>query len=84
MNGSATELLANGVATTDIPVMRGTWTLETERFRAMSADEKVRLAHALWTEAREVIAAGVRARYPTWSEDQVAARVRELMRDAGA
>ncbi len=57
---------------------------QTERVRAMSADEKVRLAHALWEEARAVTAAGVRATHPAWSEKQVATRVRELMRDAGA
>jgi hypothetical protein len=54
-----------------------------ERFRTMSADEKVRLAHALWIETRNVTLAGVRARHPEWSDQQVAARVRELMRDAG-
>lgn len=55
-----------------------------ERFRAMTADEKVRLSHALWVEARDVTAAGVRARHPDWTEEEVAARVRELMRDGGA
>jgi hypothetical protein len=50
----------------------------------MSADEKVRLSHALWIEARNVTAAGVRGRHPDWSDVQVAARVRELMRDAGS
>ena len=57
---------------------------QQERIRAMSADEKVRVAHQLWVEARAVLAAGVRARYPHWSEQQVASRVRERMRDAGA
>jgi hypothetical protein len=57
---------------------------QAERFRAMTADEKVRLSHALWVEARDVTAAGVRARHPDWTEEEVAARVRELMRDGGA
>lgn len=57
---------------------------QTERFRTMTADEKVRLSQALWVEARAVTTAGVRGRHPGWSEEQVAARVRELMRDAGA
>jgi hypothetical protein len=57
---------------------------QAERLRAMTADEKVRLSHALWLEARNVAAAGVRARHPDWSDEQVAAQVRELMRDAGA
>jgi hypothetical protein len=57
---------------------------QTERIRAMTADEKFRITHALWMEARDVIAGGVRARHPDWSPEQVVAQVRELMRDAGA
>jgi len=56
---------------------------QAERLRAMTADEKVRLSHALWVEARNVTAAGVRGRHPDWSAEQIATRVRELMRDAG-
>ena len=56
---------------------------QTERIRAMTADEKFRVAHALWVEARDVIAAGVSVRHPAWSSAQVTAKVRELMRDAG-
>ena len=56
---------------------------QNDRIRAMTADEKVRLSHALWLEARTVTAAGVRGRNPDWSDEQVAERVRELMRDAG-
>ena len=59
-------------------------TRQVERLRAMTADEKVRLSHALWLEARSLMAAGVRARHPDWSDEQVATEVRELMRDAGA
>lgn len=57
---------------------------QTERIRAMTADEKVRISNALWFEARSVATAGERARHPEWSEEQLAVRVRELMRDAGA
>ena len=57
---------------------------QADRLRAMTADEKVRLAHALWVEAREIAAAGVRARHPDWTAEQVAAGVRELMRGARA
>jgi hypothetical protein len=57
---------------------------QAQRIREMTADQKVRLSHALWVEARNVTAAGVRGRHPQWSDAQVAARVRELMRDAGA
>lgn len=57
---------------------------QAQRIREMTADEKVRLSHALRVEARNVTAAGVKGRHPDWSDAQVAARVRELMRDAGA
>ena len=57
---------------------------QLERIRAMSADEKVRISHALWLEAREVLAAGVRAQFPASTDAQAADRVREVMRDAGA
>lgn len=57
---------------------------QTERIRSMTADEKVRLSHALWMEARRLVAAGVRASNPDWSDLQIAARVREIMSDAGA
>ncbi|HVT40726.1 MAG TPA: hypothetical protein VHE78_16925 [Gemmatimonadaceae bacterium] len=57
---------------------------QVDRFRAMTADEKVRISHALWIETRIVVSAGVRGTHPDWSDEQVAARVRELMRDAGA
>jgi hypothetical protein len=57
---------------------------QLECIRTMSADEKVRISHELWLEARAVLAAGVRARSPEWTEEHLAARVRELMRDAGA
>jgi len=56
---------------------------QTERIRAMTADEKVRLSHALWLEAKRVTAAGVQATHPEWSTERIAARVQELMSDAG-
>jgi hypothetical protein len=57
---------------------------QTERIRQMSADDKVRIAHGLWLEARAAIEAGVRGAHADWKEPDVAARVRELMSDAGA
>jgi hypothetical protein len=57
---------------------------QTERIRSMTADEKVRLSHALWVEARRLVAAGVLASNPDWSDLQIAARIREIMSDAGA
>jgi hypothetical protein len=58
-------------------------TRQIERIREMSANEKVRLSHALWLQAWNAAAAGVRARHPKWTEAEVAQRVRALMRDAG-
>lgn len=49
----------------------------------MTADEKVRVAHGLWLEAWSAASAGVRAQHPEWTSQQVAERVRDLMRDAG-
>ena len=57
--------------------------IQRDRIKAMSAEEKVHLAQALWEEAWRVAAAGVRARHPDWTEDLIRTRVRELMRDAG-
>lgn len=68
----------------DIPRMESALERQAERFRAMTADEKVRLSEALWVEARAVTIAGVRGRHPGWSEEEIATRVRELMRDAHA
>ena len=67
----------------DIPQMTTALAFQAERIRAMTADEKVRVAHALWVQTREVLSSGVRARNPEYSTAQVALRVRELMRDAG-
>jgi hypothetical protein len=53
--------------------------VQRERIRAMTADEKVRIAHALWVETRDVLESGVRARNPGLNDEQVANRVRELM-----
>ncbi len=65
-------------------IMDTALTRQTERLRAMTADEKVRLSHALWLEARSVLAAGIRGTHPEWSDEKIVTRVRELMRDAGA
>lgn len=63
--------------------MRPELDVQIARIRAMSPDEKFRISHALWLEAREALAAGVRMRHPDWSLDEIAREVRELMRDAG-
>jgi hypothetical protein len=57
---------------------------ELARLRAMTATEKVATMHALWRQAWSLAEAGVRGRHPDWSEDQVAAEVRELLRRSAA
>jgi hypothetical protein len=41
---------------------------QTERIRAMTADEKVRVSHALWLEAKRVMATGVQATHPEFQD----------------
>jgi hypothetical protein len=53
---------------------------ELARLRAMSASEKVAVMHALWRQAWALTSAGVRARNPGWSPDQVEAAVRDIFR----
>ena len=64
--------------------MNAALAFQIERIRGMTADEKVRVAHVLWAQARDTLASGVRARNPEFSTAQVADRVRELMSDVGA
>jgi hypothetical protein len=52
--------------------------LELTRLRAMSATEKVAVMHALWRQAWSLAEAGVRARHPTWSAEQVEEEVRRI------
>lgn len=52
-----------------------------ERLRTMSLDQ--RFAHGLrfLKSTRDLLLAGVRARHPVWSEQQIAAEARRLMSD---
>jgi hypothetical protein len=54
--------------------------LELTRLRAMSATDKVASMHALWRQAWSLTVAGVQARHPDWSAEQVEAEVREIFR----
>jgi hypothetical protein len=54
--------------------------LELMRLRAMTATEKVAVMHALWRQAWSLSAAGVRARHPAWSPEQVEEEVRRIFR----
>jgi hypothetical protein len=50
----------------------------------MTADEKVRLSHALWVETWHALAAGIEASHPDWPRERVRDRVRELIRGASS
>jgi hypothetical protein len=64
--------------------MRSTPAVQLHRLRQMTADEKVRLSHALWVETWHALAAGVEASHPDWPRERVRDRVRELIRGASA
>jgi uncharacterized protein YigA (DUF484 family) len=55
--------------------------LELERLRAMSATDKVSTMQALWRQAWSLSTAGVRARHPDWTLQQVEAEVRRIFRN---
>jgi hypothetical protein len=46
----------------------------------MSASEKVAVTHALWRQGWALTVAGVRARHPDWTRDQVNDAVRAIFR----
>ncbi len=50
--------------------------LELTRLRAMTATEKLATMHALWLQAWSLTSAGVRARHPEWTPEQVEAEIR--------
>jgi len=56
--------------------------IETAIFRRMTPEQKLAVMHALWCQAWDLKAAGIRLQYPEWTESQVADRVRELFRNA--
>jgi len=52
-------------------------------YRNMTPEQKLRIAADLYRSARELKAAGLRARYPKWSEKEIEERVREIFLYAG-
>jgi hypothetical protein len=50
--------------------------------RAMSGQERLRVAERLYWSARKMKAAGLRARHPDWPESQVEAEVRRIFSSA--
>lgn len=47
------------------------------RLRAMTPEEKLRIAHDLYWSARRMKAAYLRQRHPDWSDERVAKEVRD-------
>ena len=56
--------------------------LQTQRYREMSAAQKLAIADGLWDLAWDATKAGVRMRNPALDEAGVEARARELIADA--
>jgi hypothetical protein len=50
--------------------------------RAMSGQERLRVAERLYWSARKLKAAGLRAQYPDWPETRVEAEVRRIFSNA--
>ena len=63
----------------DISRMETVRDRELARLRAMTAAEKLRVAEALWREARTVTEAAVVRRHPEWTRDQVRQETRRVM-----
>jgi len=58
--------------------------IDTAILRRMTPGQKLAVMHALWVQAWELKAAGIRMQHPDWTDAQVQDRVRELFRDAGS
>ncbi len=52
---------------------------ELIRLRAMTPTEKLRVADALWREARAIAEAAILRRHPGWTREQVRQETRRLM-----
>jgi len=55
---------------------------QTKILRAMSGQERLRVAGRLYWSARKMKAAGLRAQHPDWPEDRVEAEVRRIFSNA--
>ena len=52
--------------------------------KAMSPSQKLKAAVDLYYSARELKAAGLRRKYPKWTEEKIRDKVREIFRNAGS
>jgi hypothetical protein len=55
---------------------------QIEVLRAMSGQDRLKVAGRLYWSARKMKAAGVRAHHPDWPESQVEAEVRRIFANA--
>lgn len=53
-----------------------------ESLRHMTGEQKLRTAMALYWSARKLKAARIREQHPTWTEEQVQQRVKEIFTHA--
>jgi hypothetical protein len=51
---------------------------QIEVFRAMTGEQRLRLAEQLYWTARKLKLAGLRAQHPDWTEEQLNAEVRRI------
>ena len=51
---------------------------QIEIFRAMTGEQRLRLAEQLYWTARKLKLAGLRAQHPDWTEEQLNAEVRRI------
>ena len=51
---------------------------QIEIFRAMTGEQRLRLAEQLYWSARKLKLAGLRAQHPDWTEEQLNAEVRRI------
>jgi hypothetical protein len=58
--------------------------LEITILRRMTCAQKLAVTHALWRQAWNLKAAGLRRQHPDWTAEQVQALVREIFRGAAS
>jgi hypothetical protein len=56
--------------------------MQIEIYRKMTADQRLQIAHDLYWFAREWKASALRAQHPTWGEEKIQEKVREMFLNA--
>jgi hypothetical protein len=55
---------------------------QIKSLRALSGQQRLRLAEQLYWSARKMKSAGLRAQHPDWSEERISAEVRQIFLNA--